>query len=177
MASTLRFDKWENTLGQPYGTVLQVVQSVKSDTMAVAMSAQTGTPTIANTVFLMSATILPKINNSKILVTSSIKYSSAGSTASLVLFRDSTPIGIGDLAGNRRRSTTGTGLQIDANQISGIGDISFLDSPNTSSNVTYSVRFWSDSTNTTYVNRSATDTDGSTGVRTISTITLMEIAQ
>ena len=31
MTSTMRFDKWENSLGQPYGTVLQVVQGVKTD--------------------------------------------------------------------------------------------------------------------------------------------------
>ena len=177
MTSTMRFDKWENSLGQPYGTVLQVVQAVKTDTMATTMSLQTGTPTTSNTVFLMSASITPKSSNSKILVTSNIKYSGVGSTPALVLFRDSNPVGIGDAAGSRRLSTAGSGLQVDANQISGNGDISFLDSPNTSSSVTYSIRFWSDNSNITYVNRSATDSDSATGVRTISTITLMEIAQ
>jgi hypothetical protein len=177
MTSTMRFDKWENSLGQPQGTVLQVVQQVKSDTMAATMSLQSGTPTTSNTVFLMSADITPKFSNSKILITSNIKYSGVGSTPALILFRDSTPIGIGDAAGSRRRSTAGSGLQVDTNQISGTGDISFFDSPNTSLNVTYSIRFWSDNSNITYINRSAQDQDNATGVRTISTITLMEIAQ
>jgi hypothetical protein len=159
------------------GHVVQVVQAVKTDTMATTMSSQTGTPTTSNTVFLMSSAITPKLSNSKILVTTNIRYVGVGSTPTLVLFRDSTPIGIGDAASNRRRSTAGSGLQTDTNQISGIGDISFLDSPNTSSSVTYSIRFWSDNTNVTYVNRSPTDSDSSTGFRTISTITLMEIAQ
>jgi hypothetical protein len=177
MTSTMRFDRWENTSGQPYGTVLQVVQAVKSDATAYSMSLQAGTPTTANTVFVMSAAITPKFSNSKILVTSNIKYSGVGSTPALVLFRDSNPVGIGDAAGSRRRSTAGSGLQVDTNQISGNGDISFLDSPNTSSSVTYSIRLWSDNSNITYVNRSATDSDSATGVRTISTVILMEIAQ
>jgi hypothetical protein len=178
MTSTMRFDRWQNSVGQAYGTVLQVVQAVKSDaTIYNAMTSYTGAPTTANTFFVMSAAITPKFSNSKILVTTNISYVASGSTPGLVLFRDSTPIGIGDAASNRRRATTGTGLGSDTNQITGAGDISFLDSPNTFSATTYSIRIGSDNTQTAYVNRSATDTDGATGIRVISTITLMEIAQ
>jgi hypothetical protein len=177
MTSTMRFDKWENSLGQPYGTVLQVVQAVKSDATTYGMTSQSGTPTTSNTAFVMSATITPKFSNSKILVNTNIMYVASGSTPALVLFRDSTPIGIGDAVGNRRRSTAGTGLGSDTNQITGNGDISFLDSPSTSSATTYSIRIWSDNANSAHVNKSAADLDNSTGVRTISTITLMEIAQ
>ncbi len=177
MTSIMRFDKWQNNLGQPYNAVLQVVQAVKSDATTYAMASFTGTPTTANTFFVMSAAITPKFSDSKILVTTNIRYVASGSTPGLVLFRDSTPIGIGDTASNRRRATTGTGLGSDVNQLTGAGDICFLDSPNAYSTTTYSIRICSDNTNTAYVNRSATDTDGATGIRVISTMTLMEIAQ
>jgi hypothetical protein len=165
-----------HTLYAP-GHIIQVVQSVKSDTMAVAMSGQTGTPTTSNTVFLMSAEITPKFSNSKVLVTANIRYTGVGSTPALILFRNSIPVGVGDAANNRRRSTAGTGLQLDGNQISGVGDISYFDEPTSISPVTYSIRFWSDNTQITYVNRSSTDLDTATGVRTISTLTLLEVAQ
>ena len=159
------------------GHVVQVVQGVKSDATTYGMTSRSGAPTIENTVFVMNAAITPKFSNSKILVNTNIMYVAGGSTPALVLFRDSTPIGLGDAAGNRRRSTAGTGLSADTNQITGNGDISFLDSPSTVSATTYSIRIWSDNSQTAFVNRSAVDSDSSTGVRTISTITLMEIAQ
>ena len=41
MASTLRFDKWENTLGAPYGTVLQV-KTVRTEARTTYSSATSG---------------------------------------------------------------------------------------------------------------------------------------
>ena len=165
-----------HTLHAP-GSVIQVVQSIKSDAAAVGMAAGTGTPTTSNTFFIMSATITPKLVSSKILVFGNIRYTSSGQTPALVLFRDSLPVGIGDTSGSKRRSTTASGLNVDTNQISGHGDLSYLDSPNTLSPVVYSIRAWADNSNTLYINRSVTDADNTVGVRTISTITLMEIAQ
>jgi hypothetical protein len=92
------------------------------------------------------------------------------------MFRGTTAIGIGDGLGNRRRITTGTGYEADTNQIGGIGDLTFLDSPNTTSQIIYDVRMSSDG-QTFFVNRAVNDSDSTTGARSISTLTLMEIAQ
>ena len=62
MASTLRFDKWENTLGAPYGTVLQV-KTVRSDLRTTYSSATSGNGT---TVSALNLTITPKFSNSLI---------------------------------------------------------------------------------------------------------------
>jgi hypothetical protein len=177
MASTLRFDKWENTLGVPYGTVLQVKQTVLSSALSFSPSAITGTPTIGNTTQIMTINITPTFSNSKILIMADVNYASTTSTPGMIIFRGTTPVGIGDIASNRRRISSGTGYHADANQIAGAGNITFLDSPETTGEITYSIRCSSDSTSTVVVNRSINYTDSTTGATSISTLTLMEIAQ
>ena len=158
------------------GAVLQVVQANLTSATSIGFSGQTGTPTTSNTVSIMTCSITPKYSTSKILVMGNIRYSTNNSTPALVIFRDTTPVGIGDASSVRRRSTTGTGYHPDTNQIGGHGSLSYLDSPATTSVVTYDVRMWSDG-GTTYVNRAANDADSTTGVRSISNLILMEIAQ
>ncbi len=64
MASTMRFDKWENTLGQPYGTVLQVIQVFN------------GTNTVygSGNYAVMTASVTPKMANSKIYIASVVSH-------------------------------------------------------------------------------------------------------
>lgn len=159
------------------GHIVQVVQAVKSNTASYSMASSSGAPTTSNTYSVMSAQITPKYSNSKILVTGNIRYAAYGSTPSLVLFRGTNAVGVGDAGSGQRQTTTGTGLQVDANQLSGSGDFSYLDSPSTIALTTYEVRIWSDNGNVAYINRTTNDTAGTTGVRAISTLTLMEVAQ
>lgn len=178
--SILRTNAIQTTAGktilQSTGSILQVVQITKSDTIATGNLTSTGTPSTTNTFNILSGSITPTSNSSKILCIGSIFYSAAGQTPSIVLFRSGTPISIGDAAGNRRRATAGTGLQVDANQISGHGHIHFLDTPATTSALTYSVGMWGDNGNTVCINRSINDTDNTTGVRTASNLILLEVA-
>lgn len=176
MTSTMRFDRWENSAGVGYGTVLQVQQAVLSSATSIGFTAQTGTPTQATTTSILSCQITPKFASSKILVFIDIRYATQNSTPALVIFRGTTPVGIGDASDPRRRVTTGTGYNSDINQIGGYGSMHYLDSPATTSTLTYDVRMWSDG-GTTYINRSQNDTSGTTGTRSISVVTLMEIAQ
>lgn len=177
MASIARFDQWQNTLGQNYGTVLQVKQTVLTSAMSFSIAAATGVPTTSNTASVMTCSITPNFNTSKILIMINIRHASGVSTPAFIIFRGTSPIGIGDASSNRRQITTGTGFDSDSNQIGGRGDGMFLDSPNTTSTITYDVRTSTDNTGYFYINRSVNDTDNTTGVRSISTITLMEIAQ
>jgi hypothetical protein len=64
MASTLRFDKWENTLGAPYGTVLQV-KTVRTEARTTYSSATSGNGT---TVTDLNLTITPKFSNSLLMM-------------------------------------------------------------------------------------------------------------
>lgn len=170
MTSTMRFDKWENSLGQPYGTVLQVVQAVKSDTFT---SASTSYVDVTG----LSATITPSSTSSKILV--AVELNGSGTVGISVLFfqivRNSTAIGIGNTAGNRTSATNS--LYAGTAGTLAFSGGTFLDSPATTSAITYKVQLKANTTATSYINRAEIDNDGAAWARTISTITLMEIAQ
>jgi hypothetical protein len=91
------------------------------------------------------------------------------------LKRGGTDIAIGDAAGNRSR----VGATNDLSSAAKLANvtITFLDSPATTSPVTYEgwVRNVQSTTRTVYVNRTETDSDSVDFVRTASTITVMEI--
>jgi hypothetical protein len=174
MTSTMRFDKWENSLGQPYGTVLQVVQVAKTDVFTT--SSLTYTPVTG-----LSATITPKTTTSKILIMVQIAVGgNTGSTnqGNFKVTRGGTDIYLGDAAGNRTRAVFGgyttSGLEHNIWSHSIID----LDSPASTAALTYRVETMvANSFGTAYVNRSANDGDSNTVARGASSITLMEIAQ
>ena len=94
------------------------------------------------------------------------------------LFRDSTPIFIGDADTSRPRLTTAatvqsSGVTWETETSSSVA----LDSPNTVSATTYSIKVGGNGSATLYLNRSGRDNTGASGDgRYVSTITLMEIA-
>jgi hypothetical protein len=162
MTSTMRFDKWENSLGQPYGTVLQVVSVTKADTFSTSSTSFVD-------VSGMSASITPRFASSKILVTINTY---AGHTADGdILFnmvRDSTALSQGTGATFPStffaRSTAAASVQ-SAVSI-------FLDSPNTTLTTNYKLQIRV-LTNTGFINRRGADL----AFVPTSSITLMEIAQ
>jgi hypothetical protein len=158
----------------PAGSVLQTVQAVKSDT-------QSTTSITRVDVSGLSVNITPTSASSKILVMLDVAVGTAESTGSLGavhLMRDSTDIYIGDAASNRARITA----QIDNSS----GDMSYnitrnnavyLDSPATTSQITYKVQFKTyNGANAVHINQSGNDTDVSYINRLASSITVMEIA-
>jgi hypothetical protein len=170
MSSIIRADKWQNAEGFAYNSVIQVVSTTKTD-------AFTGTLNAASELEItgMNVSITPKFASSKILVQCNlIKYF----WGNITLKRDSTAICVGDAAGSRSRVTATSGGGGNAG-IANSAAILFLDSPNTTSQITYKVFLQSTNTNnvTVYVNRSETDTDNVYFPRYASTITVMEIAQ
>jgi hypothetical protein len=181
MASTLRFDKWENTLGQAYTNILQVKTSEKIDTFATTPGALWAD--IPN----LSVTITPKFSNSKILILADIK---AAGTADQSIVRSKVirgvggsflNVGVGTAVGSRSPvlgqfyiNVAGAGIYYMA-QIGGI----ILDSPSTTNEITYKAQIGGDSNSLTlYVNRTQGDRDGAyQDGRGYSSITAMEIAQ
>ena len=153
------------------GHVIQVLQSQKTDTF-------TTTSVINSGGFVdltgLSVNITPASSSSKFLISAKISGMiwTQGHTY-FQLVRDSTVIGVGDSASSR--ATVASSSQQESNW--GVTDhvTSCLDSPSTSSQITYKVQCGTEY-GTLYVNRSNRDTDAWYDVRTSSEITVMEIA-
>jgi len=154
------------------GAILQVLQAVKADT-------QSTTSATFGDITGLSVSITPTSASNKILVSASVaRGTDSNQLTNFQFMRDSTAIGIGDAAGSRVRTTMSVYFgSSDAVSHLGTVTMNFLDSPATTSATTYKVQFRSQSAGqVSYINRNASDGDGSTVPRTISTITVMEIA-
>jgi hypothetical protein len=164
---------WVSAISASTSKILQVVSGTKTDAFSasVAFGATTAITGLTATITPTSAA-----NNILVFFTINSSNSSASNNNFIYLKRDSTVIGLGDAAGNRKRVTSAIGNGIAALVSSGSG--LFLDSPNTTSSITYGfdIGHSAGSTNTILVNRSNTDTNAADFARTISTITLMEVA-
>jgi len=137
----------------PTGSVIQV-QSTSTNTTTVIGTANTWTaPTDLN------VSITPKFATSKILIVANVDYdaNAAGRMQWFTLYRDSTNLGE---ATNGFSANTSSG-----GRLQGEAGMNYLDSPNTTSSITYSVYTKCNSTST-YVNLYGS----------YSTITVMEIA-
>jgi hypothetical protein len=159
---------WVNRV--PGAGILQVVSTTKTDTFEMTSS------TYADITGL-SATITPTSATSKIYISVDLVtgMNVASTSTRFQLLRNSTAIAIGDAAGSRVRASSGA-YAANINEPVPLG-ISFLDSPSTTSAVTYKVQMKS-SVNTarSVINRSDGDADNEGNSRYVSTITLMEVA-
>ena len=154
----------------PAGSVLQVLQTVKTDRF-------TTTSGTAVDITGFSATITPTSATSKILVISNF-HTSPGLTGSYTrtqLLRDSTVLGLGSASGSATSVTAGEIVTNSAdNDVLNVG-YTYLDSPATTSATTYKWQMYAFSGRTATFNGSTTTTN-SNFFNTSSTITLMEIA-
>ena len=155
------------------GNVLQVVQTVKTDTATITVT------TSANAdITGMSVSITPSSASNKILVLAQVSMSQVTADISgIVLVRGSTEIGIGDANGNRNRNTSGFWSGGGTNELVTV-PIVFLDSPATTSSTTYKLQISkaTGATRTYYLNRNTRyDNAGYDGTY-MSSITVMEVA-
>lgn len=169
MTSTMRFDKWQDTLGQTNNSVLQVKQTVRSARTTYS-SVTSWTDVIG-----MAVSITPKFSNSKIMVDVMVHASVSGSTTiNFRVLRDSTVIGIGD-SGNTGQA--GFRMENSSTSWADVGVYKYLDSPSSSSPITYKLQMlpYYDGRNVT-INNSYSGGAGD-DYTVISTITVTEIAQ
>ena len=189
MASELRVDKIIPTDGVPTGGgggIIQVQQTVKRDTWSGNMASNY--PNFVEVTGL-NVSLTPKFASSKILVTASVNFSTSywqgfgqlwrgigGATRALL------PDAVGEEDGIRVRYTF---TQLQYTNASGSahyhmynGTVNHLDSPNTTSQVSYSIAMRSYATaHEVYVNRNHVDQDNiAYWGRGISTITAMEVS-
>ena len=151
----------------PTGTILQVVNSIKTDTLASAGAGawnDTG----------VSAAITPRSTSSKIVVNVNISAAHNTSNTWFKVVRDSTDLGLGDAGSSRLRCTFGNGYTFGDANIMKTHGFQLLDSPSSTSELTYKVQARSNG-GTYYINRSVNDTDSVDHGRASSTITLMEV--
>ena len=154
------------------GNVIQVVQTVKTDTTSLA-TIDTWTDISG-----MSVSITPSSSSNKILITAVLNTGhKVSSYYSLRLEKDGTAIAIGDAASNRSRGYFGQGPRSNSELIDNT-TINFLDTAGSTSAITYNIAWYiaHESGSTLYLNRTFGDPDADYGQRTISTITAMEIA-
>lgn len=160
---------WANRVpASSAGKVLQIVSTCKTDTYSLNASG-------LNDITGLSATITPSLDTSKVMVFLTIGSVDA-STASLIqgdVTRGGTAIGVGDLVGSRNQ--VGWFIATKAADEPQSPAWSFLDSPASTSALTYQARLFR-SGGIAYVNRYSTDSNTSNVGRSVSTITLMEVA-
>ena len=155
-------------LGAKMGQVLQDVKTNTASRIATSFAD------------LCTVTITPASANSKFLVSYKCSMSTAngGYSGRVRLVRDSTAIYIGDASGSR--SQCSSAMQADSD---GIGHVKtrdmngeFLDSPNTTSAITYRLQYASDYSNAyVYVGKSQGDENAIYRPRTPTSLLVQEV--
>ena len=162
----------------PTGSVLQVVQGIKTDTF---VSSATVTDTAVTG---LTVSITPTSASSKILVFVNLgigaENGQGGATKlTRTISATVTQLSLADAAGSRSRgSFAGSAYRGNASNytsIFGHQGLTYLDSPTTTSAITYGVQV-SSLSNGTYINRTEADANGNDTYRGVSYITVMEIA-
>jgi len=172
LTSTL--DLSSNTVTLPSGVGGKVLQVISS---ASTTKQSSSSETYAD-VSGLSASITPSSSSNKVLVIVHVNNvaNSGGSATQLKLLRDSTVVTKTTTSGGNATAnafSSGGSQSSNADRINTMPSISFLDSPSSTSSLTYKVQFrTSSSSNTAYVCGWALNDD----VAGVATITLMEIS-
>jgi len=140
----------------------------------------TGTTDVTFALSGLSAYDTPASTSNKVLVIARVNIGldrTAPYLYPLFLYRDSTNLAIHDSASNRTRAHSGGQWGASANDPTFDYVLEFLDSPSSTSSLTYKVAMTSESSGTAYVNRGKeNDGDGSITGRFTSVITVQEVA-
>jgi hypothetical protein len=159
------------------GTILQVVSTTKTDASSISIPANSFSGAVSG----LTATITPSSTSSKVLVLLTVSGSRADDLPIIAgsLRRNTTPVGVATSAGSRL-ATSFAGFIVSSNTAGSIlsQSFQFLDSPNSTSALTYDIILANNAGGTTtyFVNRSSNDGDNAGIFRAASSITLMEVA-
>jgi hypothetical protein len=162
---------WSSVAPAIAGIGSNAVSTLKTDTFSASIVAGAITGDVTG----LTVTITPTSATSKVLVLVSVSIMPA--FGGFTLYRDGSPTSfIGDGEADRRRGTTGGGTGSD--RIADAVAFMALDSPATTSAVTYSIRLSHSSggTHTFFVNRGSNDANLTETHRMASTITAIEVA-
>lgn len=160
-------------------------QNLPSKIIQVVQTVKTGTYTSSNSsgvfpVTGMSASITPKATSSKILIIMSINGDNQKDNCGggFRIYRNSSHLtgATAPSAGNRYVTNTAFGANANRDQSGMNNNFMILDSPSTTSSLTYELYIVKTSSDRWYLNRGQTDANESDDPRMISTVTLMEVA-
>ena len=148
------------------GKIGQVLSDTKTDT------ASTTSSTFA-AISGLSIDITPSATSSKILVLAQLSLGNDSTTTHIRLSRGSTSIFQSDSASNRTQQTWGYNASSQYNMSP--SPVMYLDSPSSTSSLTYSF-YWATQSGTAYINRTSADRDNAGyDARGTSSITVMEV--
>jgi len=148
------------TAGTGFGKILQVVQTNKQD---MTSSSSTSYADISG----MSVSITPSSSSNKVLVFFSANISTNNLDAQLKLLRDST-----DIIGTGATNNATAFVRVSNGDTVVPFNTMYLDSPSTTSSVTYKLQWIMKVSGTVYLNRRM----GDTSYGAISNITAMEVS-
>ena len=162
-----------NASGRPMaaqtGGILQVLQVVKTDTFSTSSTTYTD-------ITGLSLSITPSSTSSRILILFQV-VATGVNVNYFQLVRNTTAIALGNPEGSRIQATVGNANRAGDSNLAFSFSNMFIDSPATTSATTYKLQTRTENgTNAVFINRTINDTDSVTGMRTLSNITLMEIA-
>ena len=126
----------------------------------------------------LSVTITPSTNTKKILLMANVSIGVNNDVFPLLRFvRNSTAVGIADTAGSRTLATSGRYFNIGGTGTLTNGTIPmlFIDSPATTSSITYKIQVYQNAAGTIAINRNHNDADNVGTYRAISNITVIEV--
>jgi len=164
---------WAAIGGSSSGKVGQVLSTLKTDTFST-------TSTSPVTITGLSQAITPSATSSKILVIVSVAAgvsNADGNSAFFGISGGNTSTYKGDAAGSRTRTVHWVrrpGDSVGPAAENAPMTMVYLDSPNTTSAITYAATAWRD-VGTAFVNQSSVDSDNASWGRSASTILVMEI--
>jgi hypothetical protein len=158
------------------GNVLQVIQSVKTDTQTILASTSFDFQEITD----LSVTLTPSSTSSKILLIATVNGSIDTRYGGFAFYRGTTKLTVGDASGSRTPvafTTGGNSSRSNEQYVMNPASGSLLDSPSTTNSTTYYLKgaaFYTG--NILYINRTDVDVSANYTVRGISTLTAMEIS-
>ena len=152
------------------GNIIQIVQTLKSDAASFSIATETQSANV------MTVAITPTSTSNKILLICNLSAQCSTTGYAYSFNRGGTEIALGDAISNRRRMSFATS-NTETNQYSFCGGM-FLDSPSTTSEVTYGIKLThtSSGTQTIVVNNQNVSSSDDKFFVTISTLTAMEVA-
>ena len=159
-----------------FGKVLQVISDTKASTGSSTALASGG-----NFTDLMSANITLATTSSKVMITCMVNTGASNAsdaTCLLRCLRDSTQIAGGTASGNRISTTTGRGSENQGANSNLMQSVVWMDTPNTTSQVTYKIQFAArgGGSGTAYIGQTGGDGNNNETQRTPCHLRLEEIA-
>jgi hypothetical protein len=172
--STIKTNAIQTVAGKPIlnstGSIIQILSTTKTNTF-------TTTSTSYTDVTGLTVNIIPTSSSSRILITANISSSqrTGAYSAWYRVSRNGTGLpNVGDAAGNRQRGSTG-GFSDYYGYAFWPYNLTYLDSPASTSALTYTIQALDPYATGIYVNQIYADQDQSTYGRSTSTITVFEV--